>query len=387
MLFTCVFQGRFFALRWVVALALSMTGMAVMAEKTTPRAAATPPVSETQQTPAAKSATTDVLSNKRINPRSPAAPATSAAVLPMTQDPLERLQEKLAARLGARMAAAEAKDGSELRVVARSAADSTVVKSAPSVKTMARAGTAAGSTSATAAVTKTNGVASVLPAQVWSYDGASGPQAWAQLKPEYAACGTGDRQSPIDVRDGIKVQLDAVQFSYQAPDFRVIDDGRTVRVLVAAGSSMEVRGQRYELKHLQFHRPSEVHLNGKAFDMAVHLVHQDAEGRAAILVVQLERGSAHSVVQAVWNNLPLEKGVEQAARSPLDLLALLPADQRYATFMGSMTAPPCQEGVLWVVMKQPVGVSDYQIEVFSRLYPMNARPLQAVNGRMVKESE
>jgi carbonic anhydrase len=381
MFFLSVFCRRVHAQRLAVAVALAAVGVAAMADKTTPPAASafTTPSADATKTPTSKT-TTDLLADKRINPR-------MAAALPKTQDPLERLQEKLAARLGARMATAEAKDGSELRVVSRPAGDAAMVKPVSTVRTVVRPRVAAGSTAASSAATKPNGSVGVVPAQVWSYDGANGPQSWAQLKPEYAACGKGERQSPIDVKDGIKVQLDALQFHYQAPDFRVIDDGRTVRVLVAPGSSIEVMGRRYELKHLQFHRPSEVHVNGKAFDMALHLVHQDVEGRSAIVAVQLERGSLHSVVQAVWNNLPLEKGVEQPARSPLDLLALLPADPRYITFMGSMTTPPCQEGVLWVVMKNPVGVSDYQLAVFSRLYPMNARPLQAVNGRMVKESE
>ena len=388
MLFTCAFCRLRHAKQLTVAFALAGICMAAMAEKTTAPAPVTPTATEPKPAPAAKTTTNDVLADKRINPRTPAPPATPAPVIPVVQDPLERLQEKLAARLGARMATAEAKDGSELRVVSRPVGDAAMVKPVSAVKTLVRPRvTTAAASAASSAAAKPYGAAGVSPAQVWSYDGANGPEAWAQLKPEYAACGKGERQSPIDVRDGIKVQLDAVQFHYQAPDFRVIDDGRTVRVLVAPGSSMEVLGRRFELKHLQFHRPSEVHVNGKAFDMAVHLVHQDVDGRSAIVAVQLERGSMHSVVQAVWNNLPLEKGVEQVARAPLDLLALLPADQRYITFMGSMTTPPCQEGVLWVVMKQPVGISDYQVAVFSRLYPMNARPLQAVNGRMVKESD
>ncbi len=379
--------AAFVAARWVVFCLLGSLGGGVAAEKTPAPAAAAPANPEATKAPAPKAASNDVLADKRINPRTPPVPATPAAVLPKTQDPLERLQERLAERLGARMATAEAKDGNELRVVSRPTGEAAMIKPVSTARTVVRPRVATGSAAASSATVKTNGSPGTWSAQAWSYDGATGPEAWAQLKPEYAACGKGERQSPIDVSDGIKVQLDAVQFHYQAPDFRVIDDGRTVRVLVDAGSSIEVMGRRYELKHLQFHRPSEVHLNGKAFDMAVHLVHQDAQGRSAIVAVQLERGSAHSVVQAVWNNLPLEKGVEQPARSPLDLLALLPADQRYIAFMGSMTTPPCQEGVLWVVMKHPVGISSYQIDVFSRLYPMNARPLQAMNGRMVKESE
>ena len=140
-------------------------------------------------------------------------------------------------------------------------------------------------------------------------------------------------------------------------------------------------------QQFHFHRPSEERIDGRGFDMVAHLVHKDLEGRLAVVAVLLERGSAQPVVQAVWNNLPLEKGEELAARAPLDLNALLPVERRYVTYMGSLTTPPCSEGVLWLVMKQPVPVSAEQIAVFARLYPMNARPIQAASGRMIKESE
>ena len=130
----------------------------------------------------------------------------------------------------------------------------------------------------------------------------------------------------------------------------------------------------------------EERIDGRQFDMVAHLVHRDPEGRLAVVAVLLDRGSAHNVVQQVWNNLPLEKGEPLAARLPLDLNELLPADRRYYTYMGSLTTPPCSEGVLWMVMQQPVSVSTEQIDVFARLYPMNARPLQQAAGRLIKQS-
>ena len=220
----------------------------------------------------------------------------------------------------------------------------------------------------------------------WSYDGAAGPAAWARLKPEFAKCGNGSRQSPIDIRDGIQVQLDAVQFDYKPSAFRVIDNGHTVQVNVSAGSSIEVMGRRYELMQFHFHRPSEERIDGRQFDMVVHLVHKDIDGRLAVVAVLLERGSAQPLVQSVWNNLPLEKGEEVAARSTLNLSDLLPAERNYFTYMGSLTTPPCSEGVLWMVMKQPVQISGDQIGIFARLYPMNARPIQSAAGRLIKES-
>jgi carbonic anhydrase len=220
----------------------------------------------------------------------------------------------------------------------------------------------------------------------WSYDGSGGPEAWARLNPEFAKCGTGQRQSPIDIRGGIKVDLDPVQFDYKPVAFGVLDNGHTVQVNVASGNAIEVHGRRYDLVQFHFHRPSEERIDGRQFDMVAHLVHKDAEGRLAVVAVLLDRGSAHAVVQQVWNNLPLEKGEQLDARTPIDLSALLPADKRYYTYMGSLTTPPCSEGVLWMVMQQPVTISQSQINIFAKLYPMNARPIQSASGRLIKQS-
>ena len=122
------------------------------------------------------------------------------------------------------------------------------------------------------------------------------------------------------------------------------------------------------------------------YEMVVHLVHKDVEGRILMLALLLERGKPQPVIQTVWNNLPLEKLETLAPSVVLDPMDLLPARRDYFTFMGSMTTPPCQEGVLWIVMKEPVQASPAQLALFSRLYPLNARPVQAGSGRIIKES-
>ena len=220
----------------------------------------------------------------------------------------------------------------------------------------------------------------------WAYEGQHGPAAWARMAPENATCANGNRQSPIDITGGIKVELDAVQFGYQPTEFRVIDNGHTVQVNVAPGNTIEVLGKRYELVQFHFHRPSEERIDGKPFDMVVHLLHKSADGQLAMVAVLLERGSAQPVVQSVWNNLPLEQASEVAAKGSIDPAGLLPSDRRYYTYMGSLTTPPCSEGVLWMVMKAPVPISPEQLDIFARLYPMNARPIQALRGRRIKES-
>ncbi len=381
---------------------LAVSPPACAAETSKPGSAAKPappPASPVQAVVSPNAPGYDYLADKRINPRTPLPSAAASGVAPPSpptaaapapplpparQDPMDRLQQRLAERLGARMSAAENKQDGELRLVAREAGppDKTGRKGAA-----VAAGASPSGAGRPAARGGASGAAAVAATVAWSYEGAGGPAHWAGLKPEYAACGKGERQSPIDIRDGLKLQLEPLRFAYQASGFRVVDNGRTVRVNIAGGNHLDVMGRRYELKYFQFHRPAEVRIEGKVFDMSAHLVHEDAEGRVAIVAVPLERGGAHPAVQAVWNNLPLEKNTELAAPSPLDPAALLPQDGRYATFMGSMTTPPCQEGVLWMVMKTPVAVSDYQLAVFSRLYPMNARPVQPAHGRLIKESE
>ncbi len=220
----------------------------------------------------------------------------------------------------------------------------------------------------------------------WSYTGETGPQSWASLKPDFAKCAVGTRQSPIDIRGGVAVDLEPVQFDYKPSGFSVIDNGHTVQVNMASGNAIQVTGRRYDLVQFHFHRPSEERVNGRQYDMVAHLVHKDPEGRLAVVAVLLERGAAQTQIQTVWNNLPLEKGEEVPANAAIDLNQLLPQDKRYYTFMGSLTTPPCSEGVLWMVLQQPVQMAQQQVDIFAKLYPMNARPIQQASGRLIKQS-
>lgn len=220
----------------------------------------------------------------------------------------------------------------------------------------------------------------------WSYEGDSGPANWSKINVDWAKCGNGSRQSPIDIRDGMKVELEQISFDYHPSSFNVVDNGHTVQVGVSGGNYITVQNRMFELQQFHFHRPSEERINGKAFEMVVHLVHRDAEGRQAVLALLLERGAPQATIQTVWNNLPLEKFETMQPSILLDPAEMLPARRDYYTYMGSMTEPPCSEGVLWMVMKQPVQASPAQMALFSRLYPLNARPVQPANGRIIKES-
>ena len=313
----------------------------------------------------------------------PAAAAAQGAQAAQGADPMDILREKLASKLGAAKVP-EAPTPYVVRVVskagepARGSAAAQVAAAAP------------GGTSAKVAKLRGDKAAAGHLANVhaahWSYGGEGGPEAWGQLKPEFATCAQGSRQSPIDIRSGVKVDLEAIQFDYRPTGFSVVDNGHTIQVNLGGGNSIEVQGRRFELLQFHFHRPSEERVNGRQFDMVAHLVHKDPEGRLAVVAVLLDRGSVQPLVQTVWNNLPLEKNTEQVVRGELNLNHLLPADRRYFTYMGSLTTPPCSEGVLWLVLQQPVPVAPEQVNVFSRLYPMNARPIQQAGGRLIKQS-
>jgi carbonic anhydrase len=312
---------------------------------------------------------------KRPSPRPP---------LGASEETMDRLRERLAQKLGASQAS-EGADPAVLRVIARPAVQGTTDSMAVSPDGVPAPGIH-WSEPRRPAAPKPAAPKKVRPTH-WSYQGEGGPEVWGQMKPEFATCSSGKRQSPIDIRDGISVQLDPVQFDYRPTSFRVIDNGHTVQVNLSPGNSIEVMGRHFELVQFHFHRPSEERIDGRQFDMVVHLVHKDLEGKLAVVAVLLERGSVQPIVQTVWNNLPLEKGEEIPARALLDLNNLLPAERGYFTYMGSLTTPPCSEGVLWMVMRNPVSISPDQIGIFARLYPMNARPIQAAGGRLIKGSD
>ena len=322
-------------------------------------------------------------------PAEPAKPAAkpAAATVAAAANPMDTLREKLASKLGAARAP-DAPSPYVVRVVAKSG---DAVRGAAAVPGDSKAAKAANADSHGASAAKVARLRSAAPgpdahAAHWGYNGAGGPDQWGLMKPEFSTCASGTRQSPIDIRSGVRVDLEPIQFDYRPTGFRVVDNGHTIQVNLDGGNSIEVQGRRFDLLQFHFHRPSEERIDGRQFDMVAHLVHKDPEGRLAVVAVLLDRGSAHPLVQAVWNNLPLEKGSEVVVRANLDMNHLLPADRRYFTYMGSLTTPPCSEGVLWMVMQQPVPIANDQINVFSRLYPMNARPIQQASGRLIKQS-
>lgn len=220
----------------------------------------------------------------------------------------------------------------------------------------------------------------------WGYSGLGAPENWGKL-PGNETCSLGKRQSPIDIKGGIRVDLEPIKFDYRPTQFRITDNGHTVQVDVAEGNTISVMGRSWQLVQLHFHRPSEERVNGKSFEMSLHLVHRDYANNYAVIAVLMERGPEHPVIQTLWNHLPLDTGMSvEPPNVAIDLLKLLPERRDYYTYMGSLTTPPCTENVLWMVFKEPILVSPEQIGIFARLYPNNARPVQPANDRLIKES-
>lgn len=221
----------------------------------------------------------------------------------------------------------------------------------------------------------------------WSYEGKTGPAAWGKLEKNFGTCSIGKAQSPIDITTAKagKSNLGPIAFTFKPSSLKIIDNGHTIQVNVDGGNTISIGGQTYELKQFHFHRPSEEKIDGKSYEMVAHMVLQSAEGKLTVVGVLFKRGMENAFIQKIWDHLPNETGrevsVADAGFNPADLL---PAKRSYYNFSGSLTTPPCTEGVSWFVLNTPVEVSRAQYARFGARYPMNARPTQSINGRPIQ---
>jgi carbonic anhydrase len=203
-------------------------------------------------------------------------------------------------------------------------------------------------------------------------------------------CAIGKRQSPINIEEGSTLvgPAEPVQFNYTPSNASVVNNGHTIQVDVQGENSITVRGSNFKLLQFHFHSPAEEQINFKRAAMVAHLVHKNDQGQLAVVAVLLEPGAPNPLIEKVWTYMPLDAGDRvRMPRELLNLNELLPADQRYYQFMGSLTTPPCSEGVLWLVLKKPTQISRNQYRLFTQLYPNNARPVQPVNGRSVRDAQ
>jgi carbonic anhydrase len=236
---------------------------------------------------------------------------------------------------------------------------------------------------------KTSEVAS-KPVTPWSYSGLGGPEHWANLEPANQICSKGKNQSPIHIETGeaIPLNLEPLQLNYGDMYGTIVNTGSSVQVDTSGSNTMKVRGRSYGLTQIQFKHPAEEVINHHTYPMSLQWVHKDFQGNSAIVSVLVEVGAANPAIDGLWSRMPfLIKERNPVLSSGLNLNALLPSNTSYYAYTGSWTVPPCTEGVLWIVLKTPITLSAEQIATFAKLYPMNARPVQPTNGRLIQASQ
>jgi carbonic anhydrase len=221
----------------------------------------------------------------------------------------------------------------------------------------------------------------------WSYEGVSGPPHWGDLSPDYSQCKIGQEQSPINIVNPSAATLPPINFHYSPSPLKLIDNGHTIQVNYAPGSYIVVGDKRYDLVQFHFHHPSEEAIDGKHYDLVIHLVHKNAEGRLAVVAVLFREGTGNAAIEAMIDHLPAAKEQQVATDATIDAAMLLPATRSYYTFGGSLTTPPCTEGVTWFVLQTPSTISSSELGTLARLYPNNVRPVQPLNARTIKAGE
>ena len=218
----------------------------------------------------------------------------------------------------------------------------------------------------------------------WGYEGASGPTAWGALSAEYILCAEGKQQSPIDIAAGSPQDLPEIAFHYRPTNLSIVNNGHTIQVNYTAGSSIEVGGIVYKLLQFHFHAPSEHTINGKHSALEMHLVHQNSDGALAVIGVLIDSGQTNEEFAPIWSELPAKAGEEQHSENTIiQADNLLPDQHKYHTYDGSLTTPPCSEGVRWFVLQSPIEMSESQISTFENIINNNNRPVQSLNGREI----
>ena len=217
----------------------------------------------------------------------------------------------------------------------------------------------------------------------WGYVGEGAPENWAKLSSDYSTC-NGKNQSPINLTGFLKAEMKPLKPDYVAGGQEILNNGHTIQVNFTPGSQLVVDGTAFELKQFHLHAPSENQINGKSFPMENHLVHADKNGNLTVLAIMYEEGEESPALAKFWSQSPQKGGDKAALSASVNAASLLPAKLDYYRFNGSLTTPPCSEGVRWLVLKQPVTASKAQIEAFTALMGgSNNRPVQPVNARPV----
>ena len=227
-----------------------------------------------------------------------------------------------------------------------------------------------------------------IKAPHWSYSGSEGPEHWGDLTPEFSTCKIGKNQSPIDIKDSqfFDADLPPIPFKYNMlTPGTMTNNGHTVQVNMWSGGEISVDNIKFKLKQFNFHTPSENKINGQSFPLEAHFVHLSEDNQIAIIAILFAPGKEDPMLKTLWENMPMNAGdSEKLGSHSLKTLERESKLKNYYRFNGSLTTPPCTEGVRWIVLKQPLSVSKEQVEKLQQaLKEANNRPVQALNARTV----
>ncbi len=217
----------------------------------------------------------------------------------------------------------------------------------------------------------------------WAYSGTEGPDHWGELSDDFAVCATGHAQSPVDLSGEEAADLPDIIFNYQPSALNILNNGHTIQVNYEPGSTIDLNGTTYELKQFHFHVHSEHTIDGMAYPLEMHLVHQNAEGQLAVVGVMAEAGAVNDPLAAVWENMPTAADETVHVDTMINAADLLPTDITYYGYSGSLTTPPCSEGVKWHVLTTPIQLSTTQLDTMATLLHNNFRPVQDLYARDV----
>jgi len=224
----------------------------------------------------------------------------------------------------------------------------------------------------------------------WRYSGEVGPQHWGDLSSSYALCSQGKNQSPIDLRETTAIGaqgLPELDIRYRTVPLKILQDENGLEIKYPLGSYIKVGGKRYELLHYQFHTPSEHQKEGFNYPMEVQLVHRDGDGNTVIMAILFQEGKENPQINTLLQNLPKEMGkLELHDKVSLNPVDFLPVNTEFFKYSGSLTQPPCTEGVYWMVFKQPIEASARQLMQLNERLGENARPVQKLYSRGVLKS-
>jgi len=220
----------------------------------------------------------------------------------------------------------------------------------------------------------------------WSYEGSAGPAKWGDLDQASKTCSIGTQQSPIDIGPTVKSRLPALGLKWGKSPDTIVNNGHTIQINFAEGSTLKLGDTTYKLLQVHFHRPSEHLIGGKNFPMEAHFVHRADSGALAVVGVLLATGRANPTFRKIIASMPATEGPAVKADATINPNGLLPARRGYYRYPGSLTTPPCAEIVEWLLLTDPVQVAEADVASFAKLYPMNARPAQKDNRRYVLQS-